>query len=305
MADSHSRNQTTGREGLPEGGGTESDPPERGGGGKSAAVRKIIILVGTGVLLIGGWFLANRLFLTPSPPSIPARSALPVPAVNPPAQAGSAKDAGPVAAAPAPPTAGETKTAPEAGSGKVTPSEAGREKQGKEVSPVKSSPGPMVEAKATVRAAQPAVSFSLQIGAMVVEENAEKLKRKLDESGFPSVIRKGNAFVTKQVVTVGEPAGRQEAEELSRRLNVDGFPSQLISGEGKYTPQVGAFFNLDDAIDLARELQKKNYRPKITAKPESTVVFQVRHGRFDSRAAAMTRGGDLKAKGFDFRVVRD
>jgi hypothetical protein len=140
---------------------------------------------------------------------------------------------------------------------------------------------------------------------MVMEENAEALKRKLEASGFPAIIRKGTAFVTKQIVTVGEPTGKPEAEALSRRLNVDGFPSDLLAVAGKYTPQIGAFFNLDEAIDLARELQKKNYTPKITSKPANTVVYQVRHGKFDSRAAAVRRGEELKGKGFNFLVVRE
>ncbi len=100
-------------------------------------------------------------------------------------------------------------------------------------------------------------SFSLQMGAMVMEENAVALKRKLDGSGFPAVVRKGTAYVTKQVVTVGEPTGKREAEELSRRLNVDGFPSQLRNVGDKYTPQLGEFFDLDEAIDLARRLARE------------------------------------------------
>jgi cell division septation protein DedD len=147
--------------------------------------------------------------------------------------------------------------------------------------------------------------FSLQMGAMVMEENAEALKQKLDASGFPAVIRKGTAFVSKQVVTVGEPSSKSAAEDLSRRLNVDGFPSEPLDVGGKYTPQIGAFFNLDEAVDLARELQKKNYHPKITSKPVTTVVYQVRHGMFDSRNAAVERGEELKSKGFNSLVVRE
>jgi cell division septation protein DedD len=109
--------------------------------------------------------------------------------------------------------------------------------------------------------------------------------------------------VNRHIVTVGDPTGKREAEEMVRRLNVDSFPSQLITLEGKYTPQVGSFVNLDEAIDLARELQKKNYRPKITSKPATTSLFQVRHGQYDTRAAAMKRGEELKAKGFNAWVV--
>jgi cell division septation protein DedD len=172
--------------------------------------------------------------------------------------------------------------------------------------PAKPEPAEVPAAKAPTKAAPAAATrFSLQVGAMVMQENADTLKQKMDAGGFPASIRKGTASVAKQTVTVGDPTGRREAEELARRLNVDGFPSELLALGGKYTPQIGAFFTLDEAIDLARELQKKNYHPKITSRPANTVVFQVRHGRFDSRAAAVTRGEDLKKKGFNFMVVRD
>jgi cell division septation protein DedD len=138
---------------------------------------------------------------------------------------------------------------------------------------------------------------------MVMQENAENLKRKLDAAGFPASIRKGSMFLSRHVVTAGDPTGKREAEELSRRLNVDGFPSQLLAVEGKFAPQIGAFHNLDEAIDLARELQKKNYPPKITSKPANTAVYQVRHGQFDSRAAAAKRSEELKAKGFVTAMV--
>jgi cell division septation protein DedD len=179
------------------------------------------------------------------------------------------------------------------------------------------APGKAEAGKAAVPAkmgARPAIEFaptsppefSLQTGAMVMEENAEALKRRLDASGFPAVIRKGSAFVSKQIVTVGEPSSKSEAEDLSRRLNVDGFPSEPLDIGGKYTPQIGAFFNLDEAIDLARELQKKGYLPKIISKPITTVVYQVRHGRFESRNAAVGRGEELKSKGFNqVYVVRE
>jgi cell division septation protein DedD len=166
------------------------------------------------------------------------------------------------------------------------------------------TPAPKAEAKAPGKTAPaPAGGFSVQVGAMAMEQNAENLKQKLDAMGFPAVVRKGAGFVNRHVVTVGDPTGKRDAEEMARRLNVDSFPSQLITFEGKYAPQVGSFVNLDEAIDLARELQKKNYRPKITSKPATTSLFQVRHGQYDTRAAAMKRGEELKAKGFNAWVV--
>lgn len=281
---------------VPEEEGAELRAPDEGGGGTGGS-RRILIIAAIGAVLIGGWYLANQLFLTPPPPPPPAvRPAVPAPPAKAPAPAAPKVD---MKAAP-------LKTE-EAGKSRTVLPELQREaKPAKAPLAEKKAPAPKVEAKAPTKpATAPPTSFSLQVGAMVMEENAETLKRKLDESGFSSVIRKGTAFVTKQVVTAGEPTGKREAEDLSRRLNVDGFPSQLLAVGGKYTPQIGAFFNLDEAIDLARELQKKNYHPKITSKPANTVVFQVRHGKFDSRTAAVRRGEELKAKGFNFLVVRE
>ncbi len=280
-----------------------------------------------GALLVGGAYLANVLFFSaPPPPAIPTRPVAPVPPAPAPAPAPQAK-----AAAPAPPAAvskppeatkAEAKAAPPQSS---APSKAAPTKAAPPVTPPPEEPAPAKVAKPTAPApagkAAPAPSskpeksvsvkgapsvakgFSVQVGAMAQAANAENLKRKLDEMGFQAVVRKGSGFANRHVVTVGEPSGKREAEDLARRLNVEGFPSELITVEGKYTPQVGTFVNLDEAIDLARDLQKKNFRPKITSKPATTVLYQVRHGQFETRAAATKRGEELKAKGFNAWVV--
>lgn len=290
-------------EGLPEEEGTEVSAREESGG-QGGGVRRILIILGIGVILVGGWYLAQPLFFAPpAPPPMPARRP-PAPPAKAPAPAVPTKEAAPAPAAPAKsPTKEEAKQVPAPPPAKVEAPAA----PAKEAAPGKAAVAPPTPAKAEAKSAEkPAPTrYSLQIGAMVMEENAMALKRKLDASGFSAVIRKGKAYVTKQIVTVGEPSGKGDAEDLSRRLNVDGFPSQLLAVGGKYTPQIGAFFNLNEAIDLARELQKKNYPPKIISKPTTTVVYQVRCGKFDSRAAAVRRGEELKGKGFGFLVVRE
>ncbi len=292
MAKFSFRKRSTEEEGLsreegPEGGAVEDSEGGGGGGG----LRRVLLMAGIGIVLIGGWYLAQPLFFAPPPPPPPAR---PVP---PPKPAPAPTVQAPALPTPAPPS----KETPPA-KAEVKPAEPAppaKAEAPRKAEPAKEAPAP----KAAPKAAP--VTYSLQLGAMVMEENAEALKQKLAASGFPAVIRKGTAYVTKQIVTVGEPTDKRQAEELSRRLTVDGFPSQLLSVGDKYTPQIGAFFNLNEAIDLARELQKKNYTPKITSRPANTVVYQVRHGKFDSRAAAVRRGEELKGKGFTFLVVRE
>ena len=290
---------------IPPDGISESPEAADEGGGRS---RRIFIIAGLGLVLIGGFYLANQLFLTPPPPPpTPIRPVVPVPQAKAPAPVAPTKEAAPAPVPPAKPAAkAEAKPATSAPAAGVAPAGPSNAEGTKAAQPEKAPAPPKTEVPSPAKSAPtPSAGYSLQVAAMVMEGNAESLKRKLDAVGFQSVIRKGTAFVTKHVVTVGDPTGKREAEDLGRRLTVDGFPSQLVPLGGQYTPQIGAFFNLDEAIDLARELQKKNYPPKITSKPANTVVFQVRHGRFGSRTAAVKRGEELKAKGFNFLVVRE
>ena len=288
----------------------EESPDDGGGRG-----RRPLILAGIGIVLIGVLYLANMLFLSPAPPvPAPVRQTAPTPAVPVPKPPTPSKEAAVAPAVPAAPSKPEAKPAspapappvkaasgPPPGAKPVPSAKAASEQTQSAKMP---TPAPKVEARVPGKTAPaPAGGFSVQVGAMAMEQNAENLKQKLDAMGFPAVVRKGAGFVNRHVVTVGDPTGKREAEEMARRLNVDSFPSQLITFEGKYAPQVGSFVNLDEAIDLARELQKKNYRPKITSKPATTSLFQVRHGQFDTRAAAMQRGEELKAKGFNAWVV--
>lgn len=295
-------------------------------------MRRPLIFALIGVLLIGGAYLANVLFFSaPEPPPIPTRPVVPAPPAAAPAAPAPAPQAKAAPSAPAPaskpPEAkADAKSAPSqpAAPAKAAPEPAAPAKAATPAAPVpagkagpaptakptpapaaKAAPAPSAKTEKPAPAKSAAVSrsFSVQVGAMAQEANAQNLKRKLDEMGFQSVVRKGAGFGNSHVVTVGEPGAKREAEDAARRLNVDGFPSQLVTVEGKYVPQVGAFVNLDEAIDLARELQKKNFRPKITSKPATTVLYQVRHGQFDTRAAAVKRGEELKAKGFSAWVV--
>jgi cell division protein FtsN len=297
--------------------------------GEGSRMRRPLLFALIGLVLIGGVYLANILFFsTPPPPPIPSRPTVPVPTSSAPAPPAT-KEASPapLKAAPSKPEVKaegkesaqtppvSTKTAEPvkpAAPVKVMPEATAPTKP---VTPAKPSAEPVAPAKPMAPIAKaeikpPAKSgsaaskgFSVQLGAMAQQENAESLKRRLDAGGYQAIVRKGSGFASSHRVTVSEPTGKPEAEEMARRLNVDGFPSQLVPVEGKFAPQVGSFVNLDEAIDLARELQKRNYRPKITSKPATTVLFQVRHGQFDTRAAAMKRGEELRAKGFNAWVV--
>jgi len=292
-------------------------------GNGGSRFRRPLVFAGVGVVLIGALYLANILFFSePPPPQVPVRRAVPVPAVPGPATPAPAPEPGKaevkteaktiVPLVPAKPQEPVKPTAPAKPS--VPPHMAPAAPK-KPSAPAQTAPRPAAPEKPAAPAAKaetktpqkspapPAKGFSVQVGAMAQQANAENLKKKLETLGYPATIRKGSGFANRHTVTVGDPTEKGEAEATIRRLGVDGFPSTLVPLEGKYAPMVGSFVNLDDAIDMARELQKKSYRPKITSKPSTTVIFQVRHGQFDTRESAMNREKELKSKGFSAWIV--
>jgi len=123
--------------------------------------------------------------------------------------------------------------------------------------------------------------------------------------GLSPVIRKGSAHIRRHVVTVGDFPDRAGAEDLAKRLTGHGIKGRVDTATSRFYVEAGSFLNEDDAIDLARELQKLNYPPKIQDRAQNTTLYQVRIGSFATRADAQARGAELKSKGFPYLVVKN
>ena len=147
--------------------------------------------------------------------------------------------------------------------------------------------------------------YTIQVATLVLEKNALSLKERLEKLGYSPVVRKTTARITSHWVTSGEFTSREEAEQAARRLQADGFPSTVVEGEdGKFRPEVGSSFRQDDAIDLARNLEKKNHTAKIISQPASTPVYQVWVGEYEDHAEALKTLGTLERQGLHPVLVR-
>jgi cell division septation protein DedD len=169
---------------------------------------------------------------------------------------------------------------------------------------VAEKPAPQV-AKATEPKEKGEARFSVQVASLVVEQNARSLQERLKKLGYSAVLQKTTARVTRHRVYSGDFGTRDEAEQAARRLNVDGFPSKVVPGEnGKFRLEVGSPVGLDDAIDLARNLERKNHTAKIVSQPVSTPVHQVWVGEYGDRAEALKTLEALKRQGFTPVIVK-
>jgi len=170
--------------------------------------------------------------------------------------------------------------------------------------PVTDKPAAKPMATVTEPEAKREKQYTVQVAALVVERNAVALKARLEQLGFRPIIHTMTTPMTRHRVYGGEFVSREEAEQTARRLKVDGFPSNVVETEGgKFGLEVGSFVHLNEAIDLAHNLQKKNYAPKVVSKAVSTPVHAVRVGEYENRSEAVEVLEALKRQGFTPIIV--
>jgi len=147
--------------------------------------------------------------------------------------------------------------------------------------------------------------FSVQVGAMAHEANAHALRRRLEQLGYSSTIRKGRASISHQVVFVSAPGDGNDAQVLTEKLRAEGFSAFVSESGGRYRVEAGRSVLLDDAIDLARDLQRKGFTPTIAAETVNTTLYLVRVGEFSSRAKARQTSRELQRKGFPVLIAKE
>jgi cell division protein FtsN len=163
---------------------------------------------------------------------------------------------------------------------------------------------PVPKAPIEVRAKKEG-DYTIQVASLVVEGNALSLKQRLEKLGYTPVIRKVTAPITRHRVYGGEFSSRAAAEQAARHLQADGFPSTLIEEGGKFRLEVGSSFSLNEAIDLAHRLQKKNHPPKIVSEVSATPIHQVLVEGYRSEAEALKALESLRGQGFAPIMVRE
>jgi cell division protein FtsN len=140
---------------------------------------------------------------------------------------------------------------------------------------------------------------------MAHEANAQALRFRLERLGYASTIRKGRAAVSQHVVFVSVPRGESDAHAMMEKLKTEGFSASVRESRGGFRVEAGRSVLLDDAIDLARDLQKKGFTPTIAQEAANTMLYQVRVGRFKTRAQANRASRELQEKGFAVLIARE
>ncbi len=272
--------------------GENDTPPGR----LSPQAKRLAIIGGLAVVLVAAVYVYTNYFSEgPPPPVRAARTA--APATVPPKPVAPPAVTPEAGTSPAPIKASE-ESPPGAGRPEVPQVSPKQE----DTAPLTAKVSPPAEAPATPAPAEG--TFRLQVASLVVKQNALALEKRLGDLGYTPVVQTGTAPISRHRVYGGEFRSRQEAEGMARRLNVDGFPSNVVQGEdGMFRLEIGSYFNLNQAIDVAHTLQEKRYTARIDSQAVPTPVYQVLVGEYASRAEALEALEALKKEGFTPIVV--
>jgi hypothetical protein len=267
--------------------------------GPDAWRKRFIPISLTVIILVSAAWVANTFIVIPSSPT--PSQLQPVQAVSPP------QPQTPPVFPPAPPPqeVAQKEEPAEKPLGKKPKAEGPKVEPLEEAKPKEANRKELKKKVRPLSSVKPQSAYSLQVGAMAEEENTKALKRQLEQLGYPARIRKGSLLVTKHIVYTGGSPSEEETQGLARKLNVDGFPSQVVLAGDHFFVQVGTFFDLNGAIDLAHELQKRNYPPKIVSSQVNTTIYRVQIGPFKSLAEALRTRKELKEKGLNSFIVKD
>lgn len=290
-----------------------SEPTGDSTGGLSPQAKRLLIIGLLGIILAGALYVYKSFFIAVPPPPPPPLAlkqnrVQPPPASVKPPEVNQESVKPPVPPMPVSPPV----VKPEAVEPPVAVRTAAPEKEGEKAAPTSPPAAAEVEKpipKAVAKVAKPEITreepYALQVASLVVEGNVLSLKKRLEALGYRPDVRKVTARITLHRVYGAEFDSREEAEETARRLNVDGVPSTLVEVEGgKFGVEIGSSFQLNEAIDLARTLQKRNYTPKIVSEASSTTVHQIRVGAYENRAEAQKALEALKKQGFAPLIVK-
>ncbi|PIQ98944.1 MAG: hypothetical protein COV66_13700 [Nitrospinae bacterium CG11_big_fil_rev_8_21_14_0_20_45_15] len=125
--------------------------------------------------------------------------------------------------------------------------------------------------------------WDIQVGAFLIEDNANKFAKTLQDKGFKSELK--NKLTTSQqyVVLSGVFPTEEQAVGLMKSLAEKGYSPNLKKMEtGDYGVSLGQFHSKSSADNLKSDLEKKGFTASIPRLPVKQTTYTVQVAGYDS-----------------------
>jgi len=142
--------------------------------------------------------------------------------------------------------------------------------------------------------------WSIQVGAFLIEDNANKFAKTLQKKGFKSELK--NKLTTSQqyVVLAGVFPTEEQAVDLMKSLAEKGYSPNLKKMEtGDYGVSLGQFHSKSSADNLKSDLETKGFTASIPRLPAKQTTYTVQVAGYDSIQKA--KKDKLKLAGLGFK----
>lgn len=146
--------------------------------------------------------------------------------------------------------------------------------------------------------------YSIQLGAFVMKENAEKLFQSLNDNGFNPSFSTVKKRAQMYRVSSGGIVLKERAEKEIVNLKKAGINATYSKTSGnQYTLQIGSFYLRKNAENQKKIITELGLSSKITRSPSMVDFHKVSIGQFGTKKGAQLIRKKLEKKGYFQSII--
>jgi polysaccharide biosynthesis transport protein len=146
-------------------------------------------------------------------------------------------------------------------------------------------------------AAVAAARFAIEFGPFATPAEAERLERRLTQSGYQTVrFRQSEPGAAVYAVLIERMPPGRDAASVVASLREKGVGEATVLGTDPPSVRVGEPVALRGAVELAERVRAAGHQVRVAAQAGEAVTFVIRHGNFLSHEEAEAKGRELSRR---------
>ena len=151
----------------------------------------------------------------------------------------------------------------------------------------------------------PPGTYTLQIGAYVVDENFKEAWNKVGALNLFPYVKEMKRTMKMRCVIVERGTTEKRGQEIVTALSSKGFNPKLLKGNGGlFDASAGIYYYLDDAKKAAEKVEELGYRAQVEDREVEVILKGLRVGAYKSVDEAQENMTLLKKNGFSPVILK-